>query len=70
MKAERGAVGGSEFGLRPVLELLAEKLQIVLPLMLQEHLGQELNSMKAAEREAEQLLRVREEVLVLEEFGF
>jgi hypothetical protein len=38
--------------------------------MLQEHLGQELNSMRAAEPEAEQLLRVREDVLVLEGVGF
>ncbi len=70
MKAEHEVVGESEFGHLLALAQLAEESQIAFALKPQEHLDQELNSTRAAEREAELLLRVREEVLVLEGFGF
>ncbi len=52
MKAEHEVVGESEFGRLFVLGELAEELQIALPLKPQEHPDQELNSTRAAEREA------------------
>jgi hypothetical protein len=70
MKAEHEVAEESEFGRRLALGEGAEELQVASPLKPQEHLDQELNSTRAAEREAEQLLRVLEEVLVLEGFGF
>ena len=49
--------------------MLAEELLTVLPAMLQEHLDQEQNSMRAAEQEAEKPLRVLEEILLVEGLG-
>jgi hypothetical protein len=67
-EVEHTKVEENELGQHPAREPLVEELQILLP-MPQEHLDQELNSMMAAELEAEQLLRVQEEVLVLEGVG-
>ena len=65
---EHMAVEVNEFEWLPAWKPLAEELQTLL-LMLQEHLDQELNSMRAAEPGAEQLLRVQEDILVLKGVG-
>ena len=69
MEAEHVTVGEIESERLVAKGLVAEELLIVLPAMPQEHLGQGQNSMKAAEREAEELLRVLEKVLLLGDFG-